>query len=308
MAEAEGCSASKVVRTVEETAKKLERKQGRTVTLQELIDKMEGEPNGRMTGKIRAGKSDTSSSSMQWIDNNVPQLPNEHAKWVLKNDQSVSLVYFRKSLMSEYCFDKSEEDIFDMDSKPKLSAIHEVMRSLHTPPIRTPTSPTMRSFSSEHADMKGSSVFFGDVQFNNNQTFYSLNPYFPSYQMPGILDQNCMYPQPHDPYSTAPETPRSEYPFTYIHPDSGARLTDPSAFLTSFIPSPITKLAPVSFAEDNYKPNHKSEVFWETIPEFNYRVQLSTSSSLDAEMKEDEDDRDEKVVVDNMLKFDPPMM
>lgn len=171
-----------------------------------------------------------------------------------------------------------DDEVFEDESRFKpVASMQDVMRTLSTPStLRPPVSPLMKSFSSmDSSNFKNPinahpPMFFSDPHFliNNNQfnsptPFYALNSYFPSFPM----DSSQVYQNATDEHFTpsgASEVVCTEqtpgHHFTYIHPDSGVRLTDPSAFLTSFVPSPITKVPPINFNDETSRSRSASAV------------------------------------------------
>ncbi|CAI2344977.1 unnamed protein product [Caenorhabditis sp. 36 PRJEB53466] len=296
MAETDDCPTNKHVRASFKDSSVRSDKKSRKVTLQELIDKMEGDSNGFLTAKIRAGTSQRNCESMQWIDDQSFPETVETGGSKKKGD------------FPQHRHEKLEDDVFDNDRRFKnLSSMQDMMRNLSTPPMRVPISPMIRSFSSsDHIEMRNSTapMFFSDVQINNNSPFYT---YLTPFQVGTSLETNSYYQSrdvsdEHYRSVGASEVVRTETvmtPFTYIHPDSGARFTDPSAFLTSFVPSPITKCPPVTFGEETTRPRRNSEPSTSTV-----HHEISASNRLIE--KDDYSDEDNKKIMDTFLKFDPP--
>ncbi|CAL2032357.1 unnamed protein product [Caenorhabditis brenneri] len=278
--------------------------QARQVTFRELMNKMGDTAAGQLSCRIRASSSDQSNDSLQWID--------------LKSSNEKNNAELSGTPDSE----GKQSGSGDFSAKTKFktiassSSMQDMIKSLSTPSaLRTP-SPFIRSFSSIDGSLKNpltpqSPMFFSDQHFFNNNhhssSFYTLSPFIPQYQMSSTIDSSLLYRdlgEDHYHCVGASEVVRTETttvpPFTYIHPDSGVRLTDPSAFLTTFIPSPITKLAPINFNEETpttTRPRRSSE------------PSTSTSLNIDNIPRSEEKDanaEENKEELDDFLKFDSP--
>lgn len=238
----------------------------RHFTYDELKHSMEANAEGPSTCRIGISRSERNSESLQWIG--------------LKTYED-STDGFAKSVNSEGERQQGingqiDDEVFEDESRFKpVASMQDVMRTLSTPStLRPPVSPLMKSFSSmDSSNFKNPinahpPMFFSDPHFliNNNQfnsptPFYALNSYFPSFPM----DSSQVYQNATDEHFTpsgASEVVCTEqtpgHHFTYIHPDSGVRLTDPSAFLTSFVPSPITKVPPINFNDETSRSRSAS--------------------------------------------------
>uniref|UniRef100_A0A1I7UAA6 Uncharacterized protein n=1 Tax=Caenorhabditis tropicalis TaxID=1561998 RepID=A0A1I7UAA6_9PELO len=235
------------------------------VTFQQLISKIGDRKVGQLSCRIRASNSEQSNESLQWIDLNSPT---GHGITELSQDGNTE----------KY----PEQELNEIQMDDRIDTESKLKKTISTPltlrhPI-SPLTPLMRSFSSINSGTPKtplglhSSMFFPDHPFltANHQlsgsTFYPFSPLFPQYQLAPSSDSvfsNRDSNGEHYQCVGASEVVRTEptinSPFTYVHPDSGVRLTDPSAFLTTFIPSPITKFAPVNFSEEISRPRRSSE-------------------------------------------------
>ncbi|KAF1766237.1 hypothetical protein GCK72_006193 [Caenorhabditis remanei] len=268
----------------------------RQVTLRELMHKIDGNSTGKMSCRIRANDSEGKSESMRWIDMKTPtkESPEEMA-----NDG-----YNQQDPDNEL-----EDDVFESASKFKESSSMQTLSASNS--LRSPTSPLMKTFSPlTNRSMKNpasshSQMFFPDSHFmsnsinNHSPAFYA---FLPSYTMPS-LDSSLHYQNrdlvdEHYQCIGASEVVRTDStPYTYIHPVSGMRLTDPSAYLNSFIPSPITKLAPMSFNDETSRPRRSSEPTTPSLynlDDFNGSDEKAISSEESKKMM-------------NSFKFDPPL-
>uniref|UniRef100_A0A8R1DH26 Uncharacterized protein n=1 Tax=Caenorhabditis japonica TaxID=281687 RepID=A0A8R1DH26_CAEJA len=284
MAETDDCPTSKLAKYDSMGSSRKEHQ----VTLQEIIVKMEGDSNGRLTGKIRASNSERNGESMQWInDRGSPDTPETEEltkKSETLNDHSTS---------------------FNNDRRSK--ALQDMMKNLSNPSL-LPNSPIMRAFPPSDQLKNGPSTtpsMFLDP-FNNNQPHYPFNPYMNSYQMAPAVNGIYQSRDPNDDHymsigaSEVVHTEPSLIPFTYIHPDSGVRLTDPSDYLTTFVPSPITKAPPpINFPADISRCS-SSEPSTSSSSSHEENNQEATNGGDVAE------EESKQTIVDKFMKFDPP--
>ncbi|UMM18578.1 hypothetical protein L5515_014578 [Caenorhabditis briggsae] len=263
-------------------------RQPRPVTFQQIVHKINGSTTGQLTCRIRASDSEQNGDSLQWIDVKTP----------MKNGQRDQT---KKS--QDYENNELEDDVFESSQTFKESPSMPSSSSS----MRQSTSPQMKSFFSlDNGIMKNSAspqLFFPDGPFlNNNSHSSSLYPFLPPYAMPPTMESSMLYNGSDEPYPCvgASETVRGDslgVPFTYVHPVSGIRLTDPSAYLNSFVPSPITKLAPMSFSDETSRPRRSSEP---TTPSLYNLDDFNLADEKNVCMEES------KKMMDSFMKFDPP--
>lgn len=256
----------------------------RQVSFQELVHKMDGTSLGQMTCRIRASESEH-SDSMQWID--VKDSFKDGAGEQTKTSDG----------FEHGSGDQLDDEVFE--SEPNFKPASSVASSSNS--FRPSTSPVIKSFSPlDNGLMKNSGssqLFFPDSDLLNNNTGHnpSFYPFLPPYPS---MDPTMLYSNTDEHYQGvgASEVVRSDpmchSPFTYIHPISGMRLTDPSAYLNSFVPSPITKLAPMSFNDETLRPRRSSEP---TTPSLYNLDEFNAVDDKNACMEENKD---------NFLKYD----
>ncbi|CAB3405633.1 unnamed protein product [Caenorhabditis bovis] len=178
--------------------------------------------------------------------------------------------------------------------------LHEMMmRSLNPT-----TSASQKAYGNDQKVSSSQPLLFNDYPAAQPQSAYFVNAPLLSesatllnmnlYSQSNVSDNvQCMSANSHMNEKHYIDSPNSHNQFTYINPESGATLTDPSAFLTTFVPSPVVKNAPVDFGQEGSKHFTKGTL----------KQENTSLSSVDMESPKSSS---KLLAIDNSLKFDPP--